>query len=168
MTGFIARKCSGGAQGSVVGGDEDYRGALKASALFWHAQRSGALTDTLISWRDDSGLADVPVGGFYQGSSAPPALVQEACSKPSEVATRSSTVAQVHFVPASKLLVPGVVSMQVSMHESELCCNPFPRMLKSIRATTHGHASWLRSALRHCARGAAHAEQRHDLYGRSL
>lgn len=78
MTGFIARKCSGGAQGSVVGGDEDYSGALKASALFWHAQRSGALTDTLISWRDDSGLADVPVGGFYQGSSAPPALAQEA------------------------------------------------------------------------------------------
>lgn len=70
----------GGAQGSVVGGDEDYRGALTASALFWHAQRSGALTDALTSWRGDSGLADVPAGGFYQGSSALPALAQDALS----------------------------------------------------------------------------------------
>lgn len=62
-------------QGSMVGADEDYRGALGASALFWHAQRSGTFTDTLVAWRGNSGLSDVPVGGFYEGSSA-----QRACA----------------------------------------------------------------------------------------
>ena len=59
----------------MVGADEDYRGALGASALFWHAQRSGAVTDTLVPWRGNSGLDDVPIGGFYEGSS-----VQRACA----------------------------------------------------------------------------------------
>ena len=65
-------------QGSMVGADEDYRGALGASALFWHAQRSGAVTDTLVPWRGNSGLTDVPVGGFYEGSSAQRACVLHA------------------------------------------------------------------------------------------
>ncbi|KAK9842240.1 hypothetical protein WJX81_002174 [Elliptochloris bilobata] len=55
--------------GSTVGVDEDYHEALRTSALFWHAQRSGAFTDMLVSWRGNSGLSDVPAGGFYQGSS---------------------------------------------------------------------------------------------------
>lgn len=70
-------------QGSLVGADEDYRGALGASALFWHAQRSGAVTDTLVPWRGSSGLSDVPVGGFYEGSSAQRACaVHAACLGP--------------------------------------------------------------------------------------
>ena len=75
-------------QGSLVGADEDYRSALDASALFWHAQRSGTFTDTLVPWRGNSGLSDVPVGGFYEGSSAqrdPVQCMQAACAQASRM-----------------------------------------------------------------------------------
>ena len=69
----ITKKWAPPLQGSAAGADLDFRGALGASAQFLHAQRSGALTDAAVSWRGGSGLADVPTGGFYLGSSARPA-----------------------------------------------------------------------------------------------
>lgn len=49
--------------------DADYGDALKASMSFYAAQRSGSLGSSTIPWRGDSGLHDVPTGGFYLGSS---------------------------------------------------------------------------------------------------
>jgi hypothetical protein len=56
-------------QGELQGRDTDYNGALEASMSFYAAQRSGSLGSPHISWRGDSGLNDVPLGGFYLGTS---------------------------------------------------------------------------------------------------
>jgi len=49
--------------------DAYYGDALEASMSFYAAQRSGTLGVSIFPWRGDSGLNDVPTGGFYLGSS---------------------------------------------------------------------------------------------------
>ena len=69
-------------QAGWQGSDVDYGAALKASMSFYSAQRSGALGISAISWRGDSGLDDVPLGGFYQGTSELQSLAYAAHAGP--------------------------------------------------------------------------------------
>ena len=57
----------------------DYRPALSASMQFYQAQRSGNLMDNVIPWRGNSGLTDLPTGGYYLGTSKclPPRTCQD-------------------------------------------------------------------------------------------
>ena len=53
--------------------DYDYSDALTASLQFYAAQRSGSLgANYPIPWRSDSGLNDIPTGGYYLGTSEYP------------------------------------------------------------------------------------------------
>ncbi|KAL0033640.1 hypothetical protein WJX79_009306 [Trebouxia sp. C0005] len=49
--------------------DTDYSSLLSKSLAFYEAQQSGALSSNPISWRADSGLTDLPLGGWYEGGS---------------------------------------------------------------------------------------------------
>lgn len=59
------------AQGTLQTQDYGYQGAVNASMQFYAAQRSGSLegSSNIPSWRGDSGLGDLPVGGYYLGTS---------------------------------------------------------------------------------------------------
>ncbi len=60
-------------QGASQLQDYDYSDALTASLQFYAAQRSGSLgANYPILWRGDSGLDDVPTGGYYLGTSEYP------------------------------------------------------------------------------------------------
>ncbi len=49
-------------------GRYDYNSALQKSIIFYEAQRSGELPrDNRVSWRGDSALGDLIVGGWYDG-----------------------------------------------------------------------------------------------------
>lgn len=49
--------------------DTDYSSLLSKSLAFYEAQQSGTLSSNPISWRADSGLSDLPLGGWYEGGS---------------------------------------------------------------------------------------------------
>eukprot|EP00884_Botryococcus_braunii_P012112 jgi/Botrbrau1/20901/Bobra.0135s0032.1 len=45
-----------------------YSSALASSIRFLEAQRSGYLTNNLVQWRGNSGIDDIPTGGYYLGT----------------------------------------------------------------------------------------------------
>ena len=49
--------------------DTDYSSLLSKSLQFYQAQQSGKLSSNPISWRGNSGLSDLPLGGWYEGGS---------------------------------------------------------------------------------------------------
>ena len=49
--------------------DVDYSSLLGKSLQFYQAQQSGKLSSNPISWRGNSGLSDLPLGGWYEGGS---------------------------------------------------------------------------------------------------
>ena len=49
--------------------DTDYSSLLSKSLAFYEAQQSGVLSSNPISWRANSGLTDLPLGGWYEGGS---------------------------------------------------------------------------------------------------
>lgn len=64
-------------QGISQAQDYSYQGAVNASMQFYAAQQSGSLDSSnsdIPSWRGDSGLGDLPVGGFYLGTSKAPSF----------------------------------------------------------------------------------------------
>lgn len=64
---LVAIACLGmGADSSV---ETDYSSLLNKSLQFYQAQQSGKLSSNPISWRGDSGLSDLPLGGWYEGGS---------------------------------------------------------------------------------------------------
>ena len=64
---LVAIACLGlGADSSK---DMDYSSLLSKSLQFYQAQQSGKLSSNPISWRGNSGLSDLPLGGWYEGGS---------------------------------------------------------------------------------------------------
>ena len=63
--------CSVGLSADVPAAGLDFSAALSASMDFYAAQRSGSLGNSAIPWRGNSGLQDLPVGGYYLGTSEP-------------------------------------------------------------------------------------------------
>ena len=66
---LVGVACLGLGDDSTGGKDTDYSVLLSKSLQFYQAQQSGKLVNNPILWRGDSGLSDLPVGGWYEGGS---------------------------------------------------------------------------------------------------
>lgn len=64
---LVAIACLG--MGNDSSTDTDYSSLLSKSLQFYQAQQSGMLSSNPISWRGNSGLSDLPLGGWYEGGS---------------------------------------------------------------------------------------------------
>ena len=64
---LVAIACLG--MGDDTRTDTDYSSLLSKSLQFYQAQQSGKLSSNPISWRGNSGLSDLPLGGWYEGGS---------------------------------------------------------------------------------------------------
>lgn len=66
---LVGIACLGLGDDSVGKQDMDYSALLSKSLQFYQAQQSGKLINNPIPWRGDSGLNDLPLGGWYEGGS---------------------------------------------------------------------------------------------------
>lgn len=60
--------------------ETDYSTLVAKSLAFYQAQQSGPLSSNPIPWRSSSGLSDLPLGGWYEGGSKQPNLLDTAAA----------------------------------------------------------------------------------------
>lgn len=66
---LVGIACLGLGDDSTGKKEMDYSILLGKSLQFYQAQQSGKLLNSPIPWRGNSGLRDLPVGGWYEGGS---------------------------------------------------------------------------------------------------
>ena len=66
---LVAIACLGMGDDTSRNRESDYSSLLSNSLQFYQVQQSGKLSNNPISWRGNSGLTDLPLGGWYEGGS---------------------------------------------------------------------------------------------------